>query len=49
MIVWFRLWAPLATAVDFCAALQRAGARDEHGQPKVVDVNGGPLTFRYLS
>jgi outer membrane protein insertion porin family len=26
-------------------SFQRAGARDEHGQPKVVDVNGGPLTF----
>jgi hypothetical protein len=35
--------------VDLSVALQRAGARDEHGQPKVVDVNGGPLTFRYLS
>ncbi|BBM98926.1 outer membrane protein insertion porin family [Marchantia polymorpha subsp. ruderalis] len=24
---------------------QRAGARDDHGQPKVVDFYGGPLTF----
>lgn len=29
-------------------SLKRAGARDEHGSVKVVDMYGGPLTFRLV-
>lgn len=32
----------------FSPLFQRAGARDEHGSVKVVDMYGGPLTFRLV-
>lgn len=41
-------FTPVAVCIHtFIALAQRAGARDDHGQPKVVDFYGGPLTFRY--
>lgn len=35
----------------FCRAVsgQRAGARDDHGHPRLVDAFGAPLTFRSVA